>query len=430
MSLIKTIGQKTWDQHVVTLLRSVREASSASGEGAPRAAVDTGSGISRADLARLTKLRPNTVGSVIDEMVRAGWLTQLPGLVEPAGRGRPPVRVQMDAQTCHLVGLALSPQRLQAVRVNLLGQSLGKTQERSVSGPAEIAEQAAAFVSEFVNEQTLAVGVSSPGLVDDANMRLLFGSAAPDTPGLSLNGIIQAAGELPVALENDMHALGDRWRLSTPPNGEETVVLISLADGAVGASIMAGGGAADAGCVRAGNEVGHMQVHSAEHSVPRCYCGQPRCVERVFSSAMASRLEGADRQLLTVLQELLDSGITGNELYKTSQKHSQESTSSGAWILGRVAETVGNVVNLIRPHRVVWVYEGQVSRIASVLTPVLSQAVSEGVLPVLRERVCFETWCPQADGQTSCAAVTAGHLGIAMLTGQRVPVSGFVSLRT
>ncbi len=413
-------GLKATDQHVITLLHAVLQRGQAS----------------RAILARHTRLRPNTVGGVVDMMVRAGWLTEsAPGSVDAANsqparptRGRPAVSVEVDGASREVLGLALLPHRLRATRVSLLGKPLSDPVEVEVDAEERLVELAAGLVSELVSPRTVAIGVSSPGLVDEARMQLLFSSTAPQLPGLSLAAILEAAGDLPVALENDLHALGDRWRLSVPQTDGQTVVLVSLADGAVGSSIMIGGQAADAGCVRGGNELGHLQVHCADRQVPRCYCGQSRCVERVFSSEMAQQLGGTDDSvdgvLVGCLRRSLESGLMSGE-----PRCSEDATDPARWMVGRLAEAVANVVNLVRPHRVVWVGDGPVNALMPQLNPVLSQAVVGGLIPVLRDRVVFEQWCPHAAGQTSCTALTAGALGIAMLTGQRVPAAGKVSLR-
>lgn len=379
-------------------------------------------GASRAELQRLTGLRPNTVCDAVDAMVHAGWLTESGKLAPPGDRrGRPAVRVGVDRERREVIGLALRPSVVEAVRLNLVGEAVGKPLVQSVRRSAELGRIAARAVRGLMSERTLAVGVSATGLVDEGDMKLLLSSSAPEAPGLSLGPVLSAIGDLPVALENDIHALGDRWRLANPDAAGDTTLLVELGDGAVGASIMTAGGPADAGCVRGANELGHMQVADVDRPIPACYCGQPRCLERVFSSAMVRALEGSRRRLPTALREWSKSD-------RNTVAATDPSTTTGEWIAACVSEAMANAVNLIRPHRVVWVGAGRLSGLLDRFEKRLTESTRRRLMPVLADRVRFEAWAVSENQISLKPAVTAGYLALAMLTGQRRPACGEVTL--
>ena len=382
-------------------------------------------GASRAELQRLTGLRPNTVCDAVDAMVDAGWLTESGKLDQPGDRrGRPAVRVGVDRERREVIGLALLPSAVEVTRLNLVGEAMGRPLVRPVSRSAELGRVAARAVRGLISERTLAVGVSATGLIDEGDMKLLLSSSAPEAPGLSLGPVLSAIGELPMALENDIHALGDRWRLANPEASEDTTLLVELGDGAVGASIMTAGRPADAGCVRGGNELGHMQVAALGRQVPACYCGQPRCLERVFSSAMVQALEGSRRRLTAALLEW----GKGKDTVRITAETPGLEASSGGWIVSRLSEAMANTINLIRPHRVVWVDAGRLSGALIPIEERLTDWTRRRLMPVLAERVRFESWAVPENQISLKPAVTAGYLALAMLTGQRRPACGEVTL--
>lgn len=373
-----------------------------------RAVLDAG-GLSRAQISRVTGLRPNTVCERVDQMIATGWLRSAGRPVRPPGagakrRGRPAVCVEADPEGCQVLGLAIRPERVAAVRLNLLGQPRGSLLTRQPARTESVARAAGRLARQVISDQTRAVGVCSPGLFDERQWKLLFSSAVPGSSQLSLKPILSAVDGLPIVLENDVHALGDRWRLAHPEASQETILLVWLGDGAVGASIMPAGGPADPGVVRGGNELGHMQVFPGNADIPTCYCGQPCCLERAFSSTMVRRLGTSPRSLAPLLHQW---ALT------------RDADSVGApaeWIISRLAGAVANAVNLLRPHRVVWAPDEQLADVVPRIEQSLSSRTADRLMPVLKARVRFEHWQPRENGHE---AVTAGHLALATLTGRR-----------
>jgi predicted NBD/HSP70 family sugar kinase len=423
--------------------------------------------MSRAELQRRLGLRINTVIEVVEAMVRAGWVREagrvaLDDRPRGEGRGRPAVRMEIDPDRRRVIGLALTSRRVEGVRLNLHGQAVGKIASQKVAAASDLGRVAAKLVRRLRDDRTLAVGVSSTGLIDEGDMKLLYSAATPDAGALSLGPLLAAVEGCPIALENDIQALGDRWRLDRDERISETVLLIGVGDGRIGASLMPGGGPADAGCVRGSNELGHMQVRTVR-AVPTCYCGRRGCLERVFSSAMVRELTGSGVRLATVLRKIETQSEAGpinldfDEPMKECTGGEARFFEVGGWILARLAEVVADAVNFTRPHRVVWAELSDRPLLGPATRAWLDRRVAGLLLPVLRDRVAFEAWRPGAVGGHATAeasepsaggdtksfygkasgggsrtggggAVTAGHLALAMLTGRRRPASGGVDL--
>ena len=112
---------------------------------------------------------------------------------------------------------------------------------------------------------------------------------------------------------------------------DEDVLVVTLEDGAVGASFLAAG-RPNRGFVLGGNELGHMRL-----AVPtdRCYCGGVGCVERVFSTPFLRQLSGSGT---TTLATALGSAQLSAGVRRT---------------LDLTAQALANATIFTRPHRVV-----------------------------------------------------------------------------
>jgi predicted NBD/HSP70 family sugar kinase len=380
-----------------------------------RTVLDAG-GLSRAEISRRLRVRPNTVSETVESMIDQRWLREalLTKADESNGqrRGRPAVRVEIDPDGRRVLGLAIRPGHVEAAQLDLLGQPVGLPVSRRLNSPKRIAQTAAVLLRNQVEDATACIGVSYPGFFDDRRMSLLFSSIAPHQKQVSLEALRRSAGAVPLVMEHDTHAWGDRWRLSHPEASEQTVMLIRIGDGAIGASIMVGGAPADRGVIPGGSELGHVQIAAEGLDVPDCYCGQPRCLEQAFSSKMVGRLTGKRQRLATLL------GAVGksNDLEVSDSKEIANGQMVMAWLTDRLAEAVANAIHLIRPHRVIWSGIGPMNDLLSELEPSLNQAVNQRLLPVLQGRVVFEHW---PLGQRDNDATTAGHLALATVMGRR-----------
>lgn len=245
--------------------------------------------LSRRDIVERTGTHPTLVGNAASGLIRrriarevrspAGATSTRP----PLGAGRPRLPLELDPAARHVVGLALRPGRVAAARLNLLGKPLPDSacaQTVSARNGSELTDAAARQLLQLLTPDTLAVGVTVPGIVDPDRRHLLLSAASPDTRGLDLSPLYQAAADVPVVLHNDMHALAARWQLTAHSPTDEDALLVYLADGSIGASLLIGG-RPNRGCVIAAAELGHWQTGRPTEP---CFCGRSGCLERVFSS--------------------------------------------------------------------------------------------------------------------------------------------------
>ncbi len=153
-------------------------------------------------------------------------------------------------------------------------------------GPAAVVETILDFAAEMVRaapDPPRAVGVASPGIVDEAAGVSVFSSTVGwrDVP---LRALLEDRLGLPVVLSHDVRAGGvAEGRIGAGRDaGDFLFVPIGTS---IGAAVMIGGHPY-AGAHRRGGEVGHLVVRLGGDP---CGCGQRGCVDTLASGAAIAR---------------------------------------------------------------------------------------------------------------------------------------------
>ena len=340
--------------------------------------------VNRLELAREIGLTPNAAGNLVNAMIRRGLLRD--GTPAQKGRGRPTIPVEIDATRRQVLGLSLSQGRVQTASLNLRGQVLEPPEVKGALEPKTLIRTAQRMLAKALGAEHLAVGLSVTGFADPQHRRLLLSSALAGLPEGDLSPLFAAAGKTPVLLQNDMHALAARWLLTQPADPHEDLLLVLLADGQVGATMLIGG-TPNAGCVLGGSELGHMRFPVA---TDRCYCGQTGCLERIFCSEFGRARLGFVGELSANL-----------EAYEGRKGPVAE-------LIALVAAGLANVSNFVRPHRLVIV--SPYTRHAVFANDLLKRT-RELLLGVLAERVRIDLW----EQPAASPAETAGFLPLAAM---------------
>lgn len=348
--------------------------------------------LSRRELHEQTGLRPNTVGEIAASMVERGLLRE--GEPEVGGPGRPRQPLEIDPVKRRVLGLAFEPGEISACQLNLQGHRLGTPREKRVRDPDQLVSTAVSLIEELAGDRTLAIGISATGFVDPQTRSILTSSATMRRSPTRIGEIYAAAGDIPVLLENDMHAQATCWLLNQDVDVREDILMIDLRDGAIGAALLIGG-RPNRGCIIGGNELGHTRFMVDTEA---CYCGQRGCLERIFSSQYLRQLSGdptAD------LAERL--------------AHRDPNDAAIDRIIDCLAFGVANSINFIRPNRVVFA-----DHLASHLPFCndLLARVRTLVLAPLAERVRIEVWEKPPVEQAEAAA----WLGLAAVYRSEIPI--------
>jgi len=124
--------------------------------------------------------------------------------------------------------------------------------------------------------QVFGVGISSPGIVDSINKRILsIDKKYSDAPGIDLTAWVKESWGLPLALENDARAaLIGEWQYGKG-TGYDNVVMMTLGTG-IGTSAVIEGKVLRGKHFQAGILGGHFTVNTKGG---QCNCGNYGCVE-------------------------------------------------------------------------------------------------------------------------------------------------------
>jgi predicted NBD/HSP70 family sugar kinase len=322
--------------------------------------------IGRREIHRMTGVHPTLTGHAIARLIDSGLVCDRQSAA-PRERGRPQIPLQVDADRRVFLGLAIAPGEVRLAHVDPKGTPRGEEAVRLVSRSKALIQTAATLLSEQIDDRVFSIGVSFTGVVSPKDRTLLFSSSVPSSGAISLEPIYEAAGSVPLILNNDMHAMGMRWLLEhDAPAGD--VLIVGIGDGRLGASLLIDG-RPHRGVVTAANELGHARLGVA---TDLCYCGQRGCLERVVSSAQLKRFGAkSDRPLGEVIED------PGSDAPALKQ------------LLEILAGGIANAVNFIRPGKLV---------IASPMVrhPAFMDYVREHLpallLPGIREQVAIGSW--------------------------------------
>jgi len=332
-------------------------------------------------------MRPNGVGELAEAMLRDGLIRECPATSARGAAGRPRVPLEIDPARRHVIGLALEPGRIDLCRLGLNGQLVERLPVRKCADPARLIPMAASLLAKHLNPRTLGVGVSITGFVDSAQRKLLFSSATKGGPAADLSPVFDAAANVPVILENDMHALAARWLITHGAHQHQDVLLVWIADGRLGAAMLING-RPNRGCATGANDLGHTRYFV---DTARCFCGHTGCLERIVSTGFLHRHDKhAQRQLHSLsLAQRVERFVSHGDDPPLDE------------MIKYLTCSLANSVNFVRPHRLVLVSDFAGREAFAQALVHLTRAM---VLPQLVDRVQCDLWDEPRAGSGETAA--------------------------
>jgi predicted NBD/HSP70 family sugar kinase len=244
---------------------------------------------SRAQVAAATGLTRATVGSIVEELIAGGLVTEAPQQDdrEPRGVGRPGTDISLDASGGAGIGLEINVDGLSVVVVDLVGDVRHRAMrpgDQRGRRSSEVLRSAARLVDEALAEsarqglRVRGLGVAVPGLVDlEAEvLRVAPNLGWQDVPVLERMAKAGKGGWPAATLDNEANlaALGELW--SGGHSGTDSFVLVN-GDVGVGAGVVIDG-RLHRGSRGFGGELGHLTVAP---DGPECRCGARGCLEQV-----------------------------------------------------------------------------------------------------------------------------------------------------
>lgn len=235
--------------------------------------------VSRAELATITGLSRSTVTEIVQDLLEAGMLEELPVAYDEQRRGRPSIRLSLSARYGYFIGVGLSEVRSTMMLRDLCGHTLAVCDLGPMTTPEAVAAQIRIAMKQMLRqrhlkvEEILGLGLAVPGMVDPLRGQCRF-SAALGWRDVPLVELVRAAVQRPVCASNDADAVAVGQRFCGTARELKNFACIVLGRTIGGAHCIDGRlYRGHAGCA---GEIGHMTI---DPQGARCRCGKRGCLD-------------------------------------------------------------------------------------------------------------------------------------------------------
>ncbi|MFW6183168.1 MAG: ROK family transcriptional regulator [Chloroflexota bacterium] len=324
-------------------------------------------GISRADIARATRLTRPTVSTIVSNLLQEELIAET-GLGPSAG-GKPPTLLEVQSNAHRLLCIDLGSRQFRGALVNLRG---GVTERAEFPLQGRTGDEALDLVYQLIERlraaspvPILGIGIGTPGLVDP-HSGVVRQAVNLGWRQLPLKSLLESRYEVSTYVANDSQAaalgeftFGVGW-------DSRNLILIRIGQG-IGAGIVLDGHPLYGDGFAAG-EIGHVVVAD---DGPLCSCGNRGCLETVAGT----------RAFLQAAEEMLGAGASWSDFvdaYEEGQEQAQRHVDSAGRYLGTA---IANLVAAFNVHHIV--LSGRVSQFGERLLQATQTAARRRALPAL-----------------------------------------------
>ena len=237
--------------------------------------------ISRAEVARVTRLTRTTVSELVNGLLKEGLVVEA-GVGESMG-GKSPILLSVVQDSRFLIGLNLAQDKFTGAIVNLRGEI-----KEMVEIPVQDSngEKALEFVYQIIDQlikkrikPIVAIGVGTPGLVNTRD-GIVVNSVNLDWQDLPLGQVLEKKYKLPVSVLNDSQATAiGEFVYGGKHARDENLIVVNVKHG-IGSGILVNGRLFQGDGGGAG-EIGHVVVRE---NGELCRCGKRGCLETISSA--------------------------------------------------------------------------------------------------------------------------------------------------
>ena len=192
--------------------------------------------ITRPEIAAATTLSKPTVGAAVSRLEHAG-LVRAAG-TRPGQRGRKPVAYVVSNRAGFVVGADIGGTNVRVATSDLFGEQIGEAKRPTTKdGSRAVGLQILEMVSEAIDQaaathgRPLALGISTPGVVDQSSGRVTLAYNLTPEGGFDPLAVIRERFDLPVLVDNNVNlaAVGEKW--FGLARGISTMVFIGIGAG-------------------------------------------------------------------------------------------------------------------------------------------------------------------------------------------------------
>lgn len=238
--------------------------------------------ISRAEIARITRLTPTTVSNIVSDLIDEGMVSEIG--VGQSQVGKTPILLSLIEDSRWLIGLDLAQNQFRGGVVNLRGKirdvvSIPVDNENGIKALPlvyQILDQLIGSTSQPLS----GIGVGTPGLINTSK-GLVVQAVNLNWKNLPLTSLLEERYHLPVYVLNDCQAAAiGEMTYGKDSQKDNNLVLINVHHG-IGSGIIINREIFQGDGGFAG-EIGHIEVVHEGGEI--CRCGKRGCLETVASA--------------------------------------------------------------------------------------------------------------------------------------------------
>ncbi|WP_053207305.1 ROK family transcriptional regulator [Jiangella muralis] len=219
------------------------------------------------ELVRATGLSRPTVTAAVSTLMADGWVeeTEAPEIDAPR-MGRPARVLRFRADARHVLGIDVGPHRIYCAVADLSGTVVAHARHdvAVASTHAQLLDQVESTMRKALATVPVrlpdlaAVGIGTPGIVDDQRGAVVQAPSVPGWSSLELGSLIRQSLDCPVRVENDVNlaVMAERWNGSG--GNAENLILVQWG-ARIGAAVLMEG-QVHRGAHGAAGEIGFLEL--------------------------------------------------------------------------------------------------------------------------------------------------------------------------
>ncbi|SDB82180.1 transcriptional regulator, MarR family [Pelagirhabdus alkalitolerans] len=334
--------------------------------------------ISRAQIAKETKLTPPTVGSLVKELIDQKIVKE--STQGTSKGGRKPTMLVIDHKAYYMIGIDAGPRKIEVILTDLLGHIVDVKQVNLLLPITEEAflqtliQSIETMLSDYshLSEDIIGIGVAMHGVVDSDSGTALY---APnlDLHNMPVEETLSNHFSYLVKVENDARALALAETWFGKAKDTDRLVVVNIGTG-VGAGVVIEGELYRGESHIAG-EMGHMTI---DLNGEVCSCGNRGCLQTLISGPSIARRARREinRGQSSVLAD--EKEITAQVVYEAAENQDLLAIDLLKWTGFYLGVGLTNIIHTINPGQII--LNGGVSKSAEYLLPTVRETVGERAL--------------------------------------------------
>lgn len=341
--------------------------------------------ISRAEIARLTKLTPATVTNITSELIKYRLILEAER-GESSG-GRKPVMLRINSNGYYVIGIYIGSKGVEIIAANLNADIIYSDKiniDSSIPSSdvlKQIKNKIKRWMQENTNKKILGIGIGAHGLVKSREGVSIY---APNLgwENVPIKDELEKELNIPVFLDNDVRTmtLGENWFGVAKDVSNFIFVYVGYG---IGGSIVIDN-QLYRGINEGAGEIGHTTI---ERNGPKCSCGNYGCLQ-----ALAS-----EQAIVNRVKELLQQGkkssiveCVGGDLCRISPEIVIEAALNHDYLALEVIKEkarylgigVANLINTINPSLVI--INGRIIKLGDIVMDCIRQEVEKRSMKYLQ----------------------------------------------